>query len=97
MSKGRNLKQKTASPLMVRLDEDSKMCISRAAELRRISISDYVRTVIVPQARREIEAAQHRTILLSPEDQLAFWQALQESPKLTPAQKRLGKIMRGEV
>lgn len=84
-----------ASPLMVRLDAESKQALTAAAELRRISVSDYVRTVTVAQARREVASARDQTILLSPDEQLAFWQALKAPSKLTPAQKRLGSIMRG--
>ena len=40
-----------ASPLMVRLDEQSKAYLSAAAQLRQISVSDYVRTITVSQAR----------------------------------------------
>jgi uncharacterized protein (DUF1778 family) len=91
-------KKKPASgSLMVRLDEESKGYLARAAELRKISVSDYVRSVIVSQARREVEASKEQLISLSPDEQLALWHALQEPPKLTPAQKRLGKIMRGEL
>ena len=86
-----------ASPLMVRLDEESKSFLAKAAELRRISISDYVRAVTVAQARREVEAAGSQTISLTPEEQLAFWSALQAAPRLTPAQRELGAIMRGEA
>ena len=82
--------------LIVRLDEESKACLSQAAELRRISVSDYVRTVTVTQARREILAAREYIIALSPEGQLEFWKALNETPKLTAAQRRLGSLMRGE-
>ena len=85
----------TASPLMVRLDAESKQALTAAAELRRISVSDYVRTVTVAQARREVACARDQTILLSPDEQLAFWQALSAPSKLTAAQKRLGAIMRG--
>lgn len=87
----------TASPLMVRLDAESKQALTAAAELRRISVSDYVRTVTVTvaQARREVASARDQTILLSPDEQLAFWQALNAPSKLTSAQKRLGAIMRG--
>ena len=85
-----------ASPLMVRLDAESKRSLTDAAELRRISVSDYVRTVTVAQARREVASARNQTIQLSPDEQLAFWQALQASAKLSPAQKRLGAIMRGQ-
>lgn len=93
--RSRSSSQRAVSPLMVRLDEDSKSLLAQAAELRQISVSDYVRTVTVAQARREVESARTQTITLSPEEQLAFWQALQSSPRLTPQQKRLGKLMQG--
>ncbi|MCC6124650.1 MAG: DUF1778 domain-containing protein [Pirellulales bacterium] len=80
---------------MVRLDEESKRFLTEAAKLHRISVSDYVRSTTVSQARREVIAARENVIVLSPEDQLRLWNALNESPKLTPAQKRLGKMMRG--
>ncbi len=81
---------KPASPLMVRLDEDSKRFLAEAAQLRQVSVSDYVRTVTVPQARREVRAARERIIALTPDEQLAFWTALNEPAKLTAAQRRLG-------
>ena len=84
------------SPLMVRLDAESKQALVKAAELRKISLSDYVRTVTVAQARREVASAQEQTIQMTPSEQLAFWQALQAPPELTPAQKRLALLMRGE-
>ncbi|MBS0267249.1 MAG: DUF1778 domain-containing protein [Planctomycetes bacterium] len=80
---------------MVRLDAESKQALTAAAELRRISVSDYVRTVTVAQARREVASAREQTIQLCPDEQLAFWQALNTPAKLTPAQKRLGALMRG--
>ena len=83
------------SPLMVRMDEESKSVLTRAAGLRRISVSDYVRSVTVAQARKEVQAAGEQTISLTPEEQLAFWTALGEPVKLTPAQKKLGALMRG--
>lgn len=81
---------------MVRLDRESRDYLARAAELRRITVSDYVRAVTVSQAKREVESAQQQTIALSPTEQLEFWNALQAPPKLTFAQKKLGAIMRGE-
>jgi uncharacterized protein (DUF1778 family) len=80
---------------MVRLDEESKTFLGRAAQLRGISVSDYVRTVTVAQARREVLAAQEQTIALTPKEQLDFWNALNETPQLTDAQRRLGSLMRG--
>ena len=87
----------SASPLMVRLDAESKAALAKAAKLRRISVSDYVRTVTVAQARREVEAARGQTIVMSPEEQLAFWTALNEPVVLTPAQRKLGDLMRGKA
>ena len=84
------------SPLMVRLDEESKACLVQAAELRRVSLSDYVRTVTVAQARREVLAAREAILTLAADEQLAFWNALNETPTLTEAQQRLGATMRGE-
>ncbi len=80
---------------MVRLDEESKQCLAEAAALRQVSLSDYVRTVTVAQARREVRAAHEQVIALTADEQLAFWNALNESPKLTVAQRRLGATMRG--
>lgn len=82
--------------LTVHLDTDSKNNITRAAALRGISIDEYIRNVVVAQARREIDAAAHQIIALTPEEQLAFWQALNEPVKLTENQKALGALMRGE-
>ncbi|SMP57264.1 Uncharacterized conserved protein, DUF1778 family [Neorhodopirellula lusitana] len=88
--------QKTSS-LMVRLDEQSKAMLTAAAELRRISVSDYVRSVVVGQAERELAAAESQTIAMSPGEQLEFWNALSKPPKLTKAQKDLGAMMRGDA
>jgi uncharacterized protein (DUF1778 family) len=81
---------------MVRLDGQSKAYLSEAARLRQISVSDYVRLVTVSQARREVESSKEQVITLSPMEQAAFWSALSRSSKLTPSQKRLGALMRGE-
>lgn len=87
---------KTTS-LTVRMDKESKQVLAEAADLRRISVSDYIRTVTLAQARREIASAHEQTIPLTPDEQSAFWQALHAPVKLTTAQKRLGKMMRGEA
>jgi len=51
--------------LMVRLDDDSNACLVQAATLRGISLSDYVRTVTVPEARREVLAAREQTLAMT--------------------------------
>jgi uncharacterized protein (DUF1778 family) len=100
MKRPRPLKQPRSaptSPLIVRLDAESKTMLAQAAELRRISVSDYVRTVTVSQARREVSSARDHTLVLTPAEQLAFWQALQAPVKLTPAQRKLRRLLRGEL
>lgn len=88
--------QKTSS-LMVRLDEQSKALLQAAAELRQISVSDYVRSIMVQQATRELAAAKSQTIAMTEDEQLEFWKALTNPPKLSKSQKELGKMMRGEA
>ena len=87
---------RSTTTLMVRLDKQSKDTLAQAATLRKISISDYVRVVTVGQAHKEVSASNAQTIALSAAEQFAVWTALNDSTKLTAAQKRLGKIMRGE-
>ncbi len=87
---------RASTSLMVRLDPEGKDYLARAAQLRQISVSDYVRTVTVGQARREVEAAREQILRLTPEEQLAFWQALNEPARLTEAQRRLAALMRGD-
>jgi uncharacterized protein (DUF1778 family) len=82
---------------MVRLDKDSKEALVQAAQLRRISVSDYVRDVTVAQARKEVLAAAQQTLALTSEEQLAFWNALAQPTPLTDPQKELGRLMRGEA
>jgi uncharacterized protein (DUF1778 family) len=85
---------KTASPLTVHLDNESKRCLAQAGCLRHVTVSDYVRAVTVPQARREVHAARELVVALTPEEQLSFWNALSVTPELSPAQRRLGATMR---
>jgi uncharacterized protein (DUF1778 family) len=89
--------QTKSSALLIRLDRPSKKTIAQAAQLRGVSASDYVRSVVAAQARRDLQEANTRTIVLSAEDQLAFWNALHEPVALTERQRDLGKIMRGET
>ncbi len=85
-----------STTLMVRLDEDSKSYIAKAAELRHVSISDYVRMITVSQAQREVQEAEQSTIALTAHEPLEFWNALAQTPGLTKSQQDLGAVMRGE-
>ena len=81
--------------LNMRLDAAGKEAIARAAALRRISISDYIRAVLVTQAERETAASRSGVIALSRAEQTEFWNALQAPANPTPRQRRLGRLMRG--
>jgi uncharacterized protein (DUF1778 family) len=85
------------SSVIFRLDEDSQSVLVQAARLRPISLSEYVRMVTVPQARKEVQAAQEGTLALTPQEQLAFWNALNQNESLTDQQKKLGRMIRGEL
>lgn len=89
-------KPKSAN-LMVRLDPVGKATIERAAARRHLSTSDYVRTVVVAQASKELREAKDNTIALTPSEQEAFWDALHADVDLTPKQRELGRLMRGET
>lgn len=88
--------QRKTGTLIVRLDEESKSILTEAAKLRQISVSDYVRTITVPQAKKELASIKYQTIALTADEQLAFWQALQVPPKVTESQRELGRLMRGQ-
>lgn len=83
------------SPLIVPLDIESKTCLAEAAAIRKVSVSDYVRTVALEQARGDVEAARSRTMVMTATEQSAFWNALRQPTKLTALQKKLGRTMQG--
>jgi uncharacterized protein (DUF1778 family) len=82
--------------LQTRLSPRAKRSIEQAAKLRRLSISEYLRQVLVPMAEREVQGSKHNVIEMTPDEQLALWRALHEPAKLTPAQKRLSRMMKGQ-
>ena len=83
--------------LQARLDPKSKQAIVEAAKLRHVGLSDYIRLVLVPTAKREVEQAKNQVIQMTADEQELFWKALQSPSKPTKAQHKLGKIMRGEL
>lgn len=88
---------KKESVLQTRLSAEDKRAIQQAAALRRLAVSEYLRQVLVPLAKREVASAEHAVIELSDDEQLALWQALEAPAKLTKAQKKLARLMRGEA
>lgn len=83
--------------LMVRMDAASKATLAKAAELRRVSVSDYVRQITLAQAEREVAAAAASRIVLTAAEQLAFWEALTRPVVLSAPKKELGQLLRGEA
>lgn len=91
--------EKSTTALTIRIDSASMRILVEAAKLRKISVADFIRTYAVTQANREVHAAHDNAISaisLTPDEQRAFWNALNKPCKLTPAQKRLSDLMRGE-
>ena len=80
--------------LLVRFDRSGKALVQRAAAARGLSVSDYVRTRVIPMAQQDITEADTGVLRLSREDQIAFWQVLQHPPAPTPAQCQLGELVR---
>ena len=88
---------KKESVLQTRLSAEDKRAIQQAAALRRLAVSEYLRQVLVPLAKREVSSAEHSVIELSADEQLALWQALEAPAKLSKAQKKLARQMRGDA
>ena len=83
--------------LQARLDPKSKQAVEEAAKLRNVGLSDYIRLVLVPTAKREVEQAKHRVLQMTADEQERFWLALEAPAKPTKAQRKLAKIMRGDA
>lgn len=83
--------------IVVPVDNASRAILNEAAELRQLSVSDYVRTVMLEHARRELASNDDRCIELTTDEQLQYWNALTEPSSPTVAQQELSRIMRGEV
>ena len=80
--------------LLVRFDSAGKSLVKRAAAIRGLSVSDYVRSRITTLARQDVEEADTGVLRLPREDQIAFWQALQNPPPPTDVQRELGALVR---
>lgn len=88
---------KATKTLQARLDPKSKQAVIQAAKLRHVGLSDYIRLVLVPTAKKEVEQAKNQVLQMTADEQERFWLALQAPVKLTKAQRKLGKIMRGDA
>jgi len=82
--------------LQARLDPQSKRAVEDAAKLRHVGLSDYIRIVLVPTAKREVAQARKQVLQMTADEQERFWLALEAPVKPSKAQRELGKIMRGD-
>ena len=80
--------------LLVRFDRGAKAMVQRAASLRGLNVSDYVRSRILPLAKQDLDEANTGVLRLPREAQIAFWQALQQLPAPTRRQRKLGRLVR---
>jgi uncharacterized protein (DUF1778 family) len=92
----RRKKMANTVTLQARLDPESKRAVEKAAKLRRVGISDYIRLVLVTTAQKEIEQAENQILQMTADEQERFWLALAAPPKLTKPQRKLAKIMKGK-
>jgi len=83
--------------IQARIQPENKEIIVKAAKLRDIPLSDYIRSVTLEQARKEVASQENLILQLTAEEQLNFWQAIDNEPVLTKKQKELGKLMKGEI
>lgn len=90
---GRSGAAKTAN-VLIRFDAKRKARVRRAAELRGLTVSDYIRTRIDSIVDRDLEEAETGVLRLSREDQIALWRALQNPPPPTKQQRELGALIR---
>jgi uncharacterized protein (DUF1778 family) len=80
--------------LLVRVDRRSKALLRKAAAARGLTVSDYVRSRVVPLARQDLIEADTGVLKLSRDDQISLWRALQSPRPATAAQRALGKLIR---
>ncbi len=86
----------TTTTLQARLDPQSKRAVEEAAKLRRVGLSDYIRIVLVPAAKKEVALAKNNVLQMTADEQERFWLALEAPVQPSKAQRELGKIMRGD-
>ncbi len=79
--------------LLVRVDRRSKALLRKAATAKGLSVSDYVRSRVVPLARQDLIEADTGVMKLSRDDQVALWRALQNPRPPTAAQRALGRLI----
>lgn len=83
--------------IQARINPANKEIITQAAKLREIPVSDYIRTTVLEQAKKEVSSSKLNILQLTEAEQLSFWHVIDSEPKLSNSQKELGKLMRGEL
>ncbi|MEX1041225.1 MAG: DUF1778 domain-containing protein [Pirellulaceae bacterium] len=83
--------------LLIEIDHQSWQQLDLAARGRGVSLSDYISELLRIAAEEDRLAVTDNVTISSPEDQRNFLEALEASPELTPAQRKLGAMMRSEL
>lgn len=77
----------TLTRIDLRVDEEKKTVIARAAELANMTITQYVLSLVWPDAEKRV--SEHSRIRLSESDWQAFSARLDEPPRDLPELKKL--------
>ena len=91
------IKEEKTQILQARIDKKNKDLVVKAAKLRSMPTSDYVRSIVIEQARKEVDCAEKEVLQLTADEQLSFWKALDHDSSLIEKEIELGQLMRGEI
>ena len=79
----------STSFFQARLDPEEKGLIVKAAKLRGISQTDYLKAILIPFAKQELSDAEQGGVKLSKDEQELFWKALNKRVVLGKKQKEM--------
>lgn len=83
--------------LQARVKPAAKDLVVKAAQKRDVAVSDYIRSVIVEQAEREVQGAEQDILLLTANEQRQLWEMLDVDCEINEGQVKLAKLMNGEA
>lgn len=83
--------------LLVEIDDQSWQQLTLAAKVRGVSLSEHIGEILRSVSEEIHLSVTDNVAISNPDDQRIFLEALEENPELTPAQRKLGAMMRGEL
>jgi hypothetical protein len=87
------MKANRAKPLVqvtIKLDAELQALVRSAAKARGLSLSEHIRQILRTHSKLGCDKIAGKEIV-------SFWKAVTKPSELTPSQRRLGAIMRGEL